>query len=218
MPTTRSKDRAGLFFTFANGHRCRCPLFDSHPHLCYTTRAKNRRPAPPTKSPRISISLRRFSLPVISAPPRSPLFHRASGELKTKTATTSLTSLRPCSKPFHLARRIHQRFRHRLLRPRRCFLCQQQLQPPNRPRPALRRCPTTFRLLTAVRLSHPVRPCSQPSPPPPPPARDPLGNQTSLESSLQGRQPEIPANFRNRSISPYPSRCAIGQATPNWRE
>ena len=95
--------------------------------------------------------------------PRSSLFRRRFWRTKTQNRLHSRLP-RPDFAPDHPPRpaRIHQRFRHRLLAPRRLILRQRQLQIPYATRaPALRRCPTTPSVFTACHNSATtsVRPC-----------------------------------------------------------
>jgi len=116
----------------------------SHPISVITTRAKNRRPAPPTKSARDNLLCLSgaISLPVIQRRPRSPLSTVASGELKPKTANHSrLPRSDPCSRPCTSPEEYINAFGTDSGGGRLCFLCQQQLQPPQPPAPQPRRLP-----------------------------------------------------------------------------
>src|SRR5882724_11208358 len=113
--------------------------------------------------------------------PRSSLFRRRFWRTKTQNRLHSCLP-RPDLAPDHPPRpaRIHQRFRHRLLAPRRLILRQRQLQIPYATRaPALSRWPTTPSVFTACHNSATT-------------SARPHSNRPSRD-----RHPEFPANFRN---------------------
>ena len=107
MPSTRSKDRAGLCsFTFANGHRCRTPLSASHPHLCYDHARKESHARAIDQIGR-DISYF-FSGRYLSACDLSVALARlfsavASGELKPRTASTLAYLAQTLLQTIHLA-------------------------------------------------------------------------------------------------------------------
>ena len=71
MSSIRPQDRASLCtFTFADGRRCRTPLSDRHPRLCFDHARKKAkaRPADPVDIDLSFSSLEITSLPMISAP------------------------------------------------------------------------------------------------------------------------------------------------------
>ncbi len=94
MSSIRPQDRASLCtFTFADGRRCRTPLFSSHPRLCFDharkeAQAQAHAPDPPRADQSFFFTGERVSARDLSALIADLLPAVAHGQCKTKTAST----------------------------------------------------------------------------------------------------------------------------------
>jgi hypothetical protein len=113
MSSTRPQDRESLFtFTFADGRRCRTPLSNSHPRLCFD-HARKEAQAHPADPPDIDLSFF-FSGDYVSTHDLSAAIARllpevTHGQMKRKTASAISCLSRTLVRSIQLSQ--HERIR-----------------------------------------------------------------------------------------------------------